>query len=267
VNAPADVAPWIERLARVGYVAKAVLYSTVGILAAQAALGQGGRTTDTRGALREVLGAPYGQGMLYAIAAGLAGYSVWLMVRAIADPERRGSDLKGIALRIGFGIRGVLHAGLALVALKIAGGDGGSGSDGTSEAAGTVLELPGGQILIWLAAGGIAGYGLYQLYRGFAAKLGRHLAVGELPAGTARWIIGLSRFGIAARGVVFCLIGYFLFRAADQHDPSEAGGLADSLRAVANAGRWPFLAMALGLVAYGVYELVNARYRRILVTF
>lgn len=267
MNAPADVAPWIERLARVGYVAKAVLYGTVGILAAQAALGEGGRTTDTRGALREVLSAPYGRAMLYVIAAGLVGYSVWLMVRAIADPERRGSDFKGIALRLGFGVRGILHAGLALVAFKIARGEGGSGSDGTNQAARTLLELPGGELLIWIAAGGIAGYGLYQLYRAFAAKLGRHLAVWELPAGTAHWIIGVSRFGIAARGVVFCLIGYFLFRAADRHDPSEAGGLADSLRAVAEAGRWPFLAVALGLVAYGAYELVNARYRRILVTF
>nr|MBA3556337.1 DUF1206 domain-containing protein [Gemmatimonadales bacterium] len=60
MNRPTDVAPWIERLARVGYAAKALLYATVGILAAQAALGRGGRTTDTRGALREVLGAPYG---------------------------------------------------------------------------------------------------------------------------------------------------------------------------------------------------------------
>jgi hypothetical protein len=30
-------------------------------------------------------------------------------------------------------------------------------------------------------------------------------------------------------------------------------------------GRWPFLVIAFGLIAYGVYELLNARYRAIAV--
>jgi hypothetical protein len=78
-----------------------------------------------------------------------------------------------------------------------------------------------------------------------------------------RWVVGVSRFGIAARGVVFCLIGFFLIRAAQQHDAGEAGGLGKSLDLIAGLGRWPFVVVGLGLVAYGVYELVNARYRRI----
>ena len=266
MNPPGEVAPWIERLARVGFVAKAVLYGTIGILAAQAALGQGGRTTDTSGALRELLGAPYGRVLLYVVALGLLGYAAWLLVRAIADPERRGNSLKGIALRVGYAFRGIFHGALAMGALRLARGTGGPGGPGADRTAGRVLDLPGGELLLWLAAAGIIGYGLYQLYRAFAAKLGRDLSVGELPQGTARWIVAVSRFGIAARGVVFCLIGYFAVRAASEHDPSEAGGLADSLRAVAATGRWPFLAVALGLIAYGVYELVNARYRRIQVS-
>ena len=263
MNAQADVAPWIERLARVGYVAKAVLYATVGVLAAQAATGRGGRTTDTTGALREVLGAPYGRAMLFVIAAGLFGYAFWLVVRAVADPEGKGSDLKGIALRTGYAIRGIAHAALALGALKLARGLGGGGGEGAEGGTARLMELPLGGLLVWAAAAGIIGYGLYQLYRGFTAKLGSHLALGELPPGSAPWVIGVSRFGIAARGVVFCFIGYFLTQAAAHSDPSEAGGLEASLRAVSGIGRWPFLAIALGLIAYGAYELVNARYRRI----
>jgi hypothetical protein len=268
VNAPAEVAPWIERLARVGFVAKAVLYGTVGILAAQAALGHGGRTTDTNGALHELLSAPYGRAMLYVIAVGLLGYASWLAVRAIADPERKGTSLKGVALRVGYVVRSIAHGALALGALRLARGTGGSGGSGggTRRAAGRMLELPAGELLLWLAAAGVVGYGLYQIYRAFAAKLGSHLSVASLPPGSARWIVAVSRFGIAARGVVFCLVGYFVIRAASEHDASEVGGLAESLRTVAAAGRWPFLAVALGLVAYGVYELVNARYRRIQVT-
>lgn len=263
MNPPAEVAPWIERLARVGYVAKAVLYATVGILAAQLALGEGGRTTDTAGALREILGAPYGRAMVFVVAVGLVGYTIWLFVRALTDAERRGNGAKGLAIRSGDALRGVAHGALALAAFRLALGDGGGNGDGTQEWAGRLMRAPLGEVLLWAVAAGVGAYGLYQLYRSWSAKLSRRLALGELPAGTARWVVGVSRFGIAARGVVFCLIALFLGRAAAQHDPSEAGGLQQSLRTLADLGRWPLALVALGLVAYGVYELVNARYRRI----
>jgi len=265
VNPPAEVAPWVERLARVGYVAKAVLYGTIGILAAQAAFGEGGRATDTRGALSALLEAPYGRVMLIVVAAGLLGYTAWLFVRAVTDAEQRGNGAKGIAMRVGDAVRGIGHGALALAAFRLARGDGGGGGgdDRAREWAGRVMDAPLGEVILWIVAAGIGGYGLYQIYRAFAAKLSRRLAIGELPAGTARWVIAVSRFGIGARGVVFCLIAWFAARAAASHDPSEVGGVRESLRAIAEMGRWPFAAVALGLIAYGVYELVNARYRRI----
>ncbi|HEU5040492.1 MAG TPA: DUF1206 domain-containing protein, partial [Gemmatimonadales bacterium] len=220
MNPPAEVAPWVERLARVGYVAKAVLYATIGILAAQVAFGEGGRTTDTRGALRTLLGAPYGRIMLLVVAVGLLGYTVWLFVRAVTDAER-GNGAKGIAMRIGDVVRGMAHGALALAAFRLARGEGERGGDGTKEWAGRVMEAPLGELLLWIGAAGIAGYGLYQLYRSWAAKLSRQLAIGELPPGTAGWVVAVSRFGIAARGVVFLLIAYFVSRAAAQHDPSR----------------------------------------------
>ena len=105
--------------------------------------------------------------------------------------------------------------------------------------------------------------GVYQLYRSYAPKLGRQLDLSQLPDPARGWVVGMSRFGIAARGMVFCLIGFFLARAAALHDAGEVGGVRESLGALADIGRWPFVVVALGLVAYGLYELVNARYRRI----
>jgi hypothetical protein len=118
-------------------------------------------------------------------------------------------------------------------------------------------------LLVWIAAASVTGYGVYQLYRSYAPKLGRQLDLSRLPDPARRWVVGVSRFGIGARGVVFCLIGFFLARAAARHDAAQVGGVRESLGALANIGRWPFVLVALGLVAYGVYELVNARYRRI----
>jgi hypothetical protein len=259
-----EAAPWVVRLARVGYTAKGILYIIIGLLAARAALGRGGRTTDAEGALRVVHGASFGRVILLIIAVGLVGYALWRVLEAAIDAERRGSSVKAILVRLGHAIRGVLYGLLGLSAFRLAtsGRSGRSAEDPrrwTAEAFG----IPAGEVLVWVAAGGVTAYGLYQFYKAWAPKLSRQLDLSSLPFNVHRWVVGVSRFGIGARGVVFCLIGFFLARAALQHDPSEAGGMRESLRMVAGLGRWPFVVVALGLVAYGLYELVNARYRRI----
>ncbi|HZB27046.1 MAG TPA: DUF1206 domain-containing protein [Gemmatimonadales bacterium] len=260
----AELAPWIERLARVGYAAKAVLYITVGYLAAEAGLGTGGRVTDTHGALRVVHQASHGPALLLLIAAGLTGYAVWRLVEAVVDPERRGTNAKGIALRLGFAIRGAFHGLLGITAFRLVLGDG-SGASGDEPHRWTerAFDLPGGDLLVGLAAGWVAGYGVYQFYRAATPKMQRHLQLSELPDRVRGWVLGVSRFGIAARGLVFCLIGFFFARAALRHDAGQAGGIRESLRTLSELGRWPFVLVAFGLLAYGIYELVNARYRRI----
>jgi hypothetical protein len=260
------VAPWVERLARVGYAAKALLYITIGLLAARAALSRGGRVTDTQGALQEVNGVAFGRAVLVVVAAGLIGYAAWRLAEAALDPERRGTDAKGLLVRAGFAARGMFHAGLGITAIRVAlGNERGGGGDQTRHWTARAFDLPAGHLLVGLAAAWIAGYGFYQFYRAWTPAIQRHLRLDDLPAGARTWVMGVSRFGIAARGVVFCLIGLFLARAAWRHDAAQAGGLRQSLRTLADIGQWPFIVVALGLVAYGVYELVNARYRRITV--
>ena len=78
-------APWIERLARVGFAAKAVLYTMVGVLALQAALGNGGDTTGSQGALQKFVAQPFGAVALVVIAAGLFGYAAWRVTEAALD--------------------------------------------------------------------------------------------------------------------------------------------------------------------------------------
>lgn len=261
--ATGEVAPWIEYLARIGYVAKAVLYGTVGILAARAAAGDGGEATDTKGAMQAVLEAPFGKVMVYVIAAGLAGYAVWRLLEAVTDPEHRGTGAKAVAVRLGIALRGLVHGALAVAAFRLASGSSSGGSDSTETLTARAFGLPGGEILVLLAGAGIGGYGLYQLYRAYAAKIGKRLALGEVPSGTVGPIIAVSRFGIAARGAVFILMGFFIVRAALRHAPEQAGGMRQSLLTLAGIGEWALGAVALGLLAYGVYQLIEARYRRI----
>lgn len=265
----ARASTWIERLARAGFVAKAILYGTIGALAASAALGLGrGRSngaTDTRGAMATLLAAPLGQILLAAIAVSLVGYAAWRIIEGLLDPDERGSDAKGLALRGSFIARGVAHAALAVSAFRLATGNGSAAGDGASprDATRTAFDVPGGEWIVWTVALSFAGYGLYQLYRAAAAKLSKQLNTPEVSAEAGRWVIVVSRFGIAARGVVFIAIGWLFVRAATQHDPSEAGGIGDALRTLRDLGRWPFAAIAIGLIAYGGYQGLNARYRRI----
>ena len=263
-KATAEVAPWVERLARAGYTAKAVLYLTIGYLASRAAFGPGGRLTDTQGALRVVHDVSFGRVLLLLVAIGLLGYGLWRIVEAVLDPERRGTGWKGLAVRAGFLMRGLFHGALGITAIRLAlANRAGSGGDQAKGWTAWAFEFPGGELLVGLAAAWIAGYGVYQFYRAWTPKLGKHLHLHALDEPLRTWVVRLSRFGIGARGVVFCLIGFFLARAVLRHDAAEAGGLRESLRTVASWGQWPFLVVAFGLMAYGIYELVNARYRSI----
>ena len=258
-----DVAPWVERMARVGYVSKALLYITVGTVAARAAFGPSSGATDTHGALRLVHDLTGGL-VLLVVAAGLLGYAIWRVVEAIADPDARGNDLKGLAVRAGFALRGLFHGALALAAFRVAlGSRAASTGDQAGDLSALAFRTPGGELLVWAAAAGIIGYGLYQLYRSYASKLSRQLDLSRLSGQTYAGVVAVSRFGIGARGIVFCLIGYLVGTAAARQDAGQVGGVRESLGMLERLGQWPFAVVALGLIAYGVYEVVNARYRRI----
>lgn len=265
-----QLAPWIERLARVGYAAKGGVYVLIGVLAARAALGTGGRTTDSSGALETISEGSFGTLLLAVILLGLVGYAAWRLIAAASDAENQGSDGKGLAKRVGGAARGVVYLGLALQALRLIQGAGGeSGGDRRAEDwTARLMSAPFGRWLVAAAGLGVIGYALYQLYRAYASKVRKHLDLGQLSASAQQAAVAVGRFGIGARGVVFVVIGWFLIRAARQSDASEASGVAEALRILERQayGKWILAVVGLGFVAYGIYQFVNARYRRIAVT-
>ena len=266
-GAAAAAAPWIERTARIGFAAKALLYGIVGVLAFQAARGTGGRNTGTKGALGEIIEQPFGKTLLGIMAIGLLGYAAWRIVEGISDPERRGSDPKGLAMRGSFIVRGLGHAALAVQALRVAFRQSSDTNDSSNarEATSRAMEMPMGEWFVMLVGAGIAGYGLYQLYRAVKSKLSKQLDFGALHSETGRWAIPVSRFGIAARGAVFVMVGILFVRAGRDANANEAGGMGAALSALGDGsyGRLILAIIAIGMIAYGVYEAIQARYRRI----
>jgi hypothetical protein len=69
--------------------------------------------------------------------------------------------------------------------------------------------------------------------------------------------------GCVARAVVFVLIGVFLLKAAVLSSAKQAKGLDAVFRSVASSayGSWLLAGLASGLVCYGLYCLLEARYR------
>jgi hypothetical protein len=261
-----DVAPWIEKLARLGFLAKALLYMTIGALATAAALRLGGTpATGSRGAMAKLINAPLGEVLIVTMAIGLFGYAAWRVIEGFTDPERQGTSLKGIARRVRAIAVGLVHAGLGVSAIKLAAGDISAARDGaqTQHWTARALSTTTGMTIVAIVAGGFILYGAYQLYNAYRAKLSERLSLDQLSTHAYRLVIAASRFGIAARGVVFMTVGVLFARAISQRDPTQAQGIKAALVQLFQLGRLPFIVVATGLVAYGIYQLINARYRRI----
>lgn len=254
----------LEHLARFGYGARGFVYCVVGALAVLAALGQGGSAGDSKSAIRAVLGGPFGAVIVGLIALGLAGFALWRLFEGATDADRRGHSPKALAVRGAHLISAVIYAGLSLTAARLAFGIGraSAGGDGVQDWTKWLLNQPLGP---WLV--GIVGLGIVAAGIGYAAKAwkGNVTERLSLPAGSEAWIDRLGRFGYAARGLVFLMIGGFVLTAAWTQASSDATGLSGAFSALrAQPYCWVLLAIvAAGHFAFGAFGLIQARYRHI----
>jgi hypothetical protein len=254
----------LTALGRAGYAAKGVVYVIMGLVAAQAILGRGQQSTDAEGAMRIIGNGPIGVVALVLIAIGLFGYMAWRLVAAVTDAENKGDKPTGLAVRIGQAGRGLLYGALGVHAVQLL--RSGTGSDGNTaqDWSARLLQLPYGSWIVGAVAAGVFGYAVYQMYRAASEeRVRKHLNLRSASPAERTWVVRLGRFGTAARAIVFAIIAWLLLRAARESDPSEAGGIEESLRVLAGTGngRWVLGTIGLGLVAYGVYQLATARYR------
>ena len=255
---------WVERLGRLGLVAKAVLYAVIGLLAIQVARGGREESPDKGGALRTIAEQPFGKGLLVLLAAGLAAYALWRLAQAILDRDNEGEGPKGLVKRAGnlakAGWYGIL-CGLTVSTLV---GNGGGGGNEQQQTAG-VFERPFGRYVVYAAGLAFACAALFNGWRAVTCKFNKKLKTGQMNDVEEAATTGIGILGHLARMIVFGLIGIFLVRAAWEYDPKEARGLDGALLEVAQAPYGgPLLGgVAVGLLAYAVYCLVQARYRRI----
>ena len=253
-----------EWLARAGFVARGVIYGIIGVLAVKLAVGAGGKTTNQQGAMRTIAEQPFGKVLLILVAIGLAGYALWRLIRALLGhgPEDSDSGLRaGRRARQRDRLRGSVRdrdRDPARLRLERHPGS-------THKTTAGVLGWPAGTWLVGFAGAVLIGVGLYQGYRGLSKDFLKDSKTEQMSARTRTWIEWIGTFGHLARMVVFGLVGAFLIKAAIDYNPNTAVGLDGALAKVAHASYGPFLLglVAAGLIAFGVYSLSDARYRRI----
>jgi len=259
---PSSPSSGIRTLARFGFAAKGFVYGLMGLLALLAATGQqNGRTADKKEAVHTLQSLPGGPILLGLIALGLLGYIVWRLVQAFRDTEDKGTDFKGIARRIGYAGSGLLYAGLAWYAAQLAmnsASDNGPSTQQTLTA--RVLAWPGGEWIIMGVGLITIGVGLYQLYQAYSGKFHKQVKSSDIPADQQNKVYRLGQAGYTARGIVLGIIGYFFVQAGQQSRATAVGSTDEAFDLLASMGPVVLGIVALGLMAYGLYMLVQAKY-------
>lgn len=251
-----------EWLARAGFVARGLIYGIIGVLAVELALGAGGKTTNQQGAMKTIAQQPFGKVLLILVAIGLGGYALWRLMHALLGhgPEDSDTSFERVAA-LGSGI---VYAGLCAVAVEILLGAGGSSGSAQKTTAG-VFGWPAGTWLVGFAGAVLIAVGLFQGYRGLSKDFLKDSKTEQMSTRVRRWIESIGTVGHLARMVIFGLVGAFLITAAIDYNPNKAVGLDGALAKLVHQSYGPFLlgVVAVGLVAFGLYSLSDARYRRI----
>lgn len=256
--------PWVGPVVRLGYLAKGLIYSLIGVLALRVALGlDGGRLTDPSGVLRTILSQRFGRVMLTLIGIGIVGYAAYYIFEAAADLRRRGGGRRGWTDRGLTMIKAAVYGAIGVQALLVVFFDR-RPMDRTEQGARAVMQFPLGE---WLLVGiglGVAVYGITQLRMVWRGGVDDDIDAPRVRR-EAPWLLTLGRFGIAGRSVILILMGATFARSGWRGRAADADGYREALRTIASFDPWLLTAIGAGLLCFGLYQLCYARYARLAV--
>ena len=253
-----------ETVSRAGFVARGVIYGVIGLLAFEVAVSDTGKLTNQQGAIKTVANQPFGEFLLVLLAIGLGGYAIWRLFRAALGHGAEDAD--STFERIGGLGSGLLYGGLCIVAITILMGSSTSGpSSKPDQTTAGVFDWPAGRWVVGLAGIVLLVVAAYQLQKGARQQFVEELKTNEMPVGVETWTRWIGTIGHVARAIVFGLIGWFLLKAAYEFDANEAVGLDGALTKIVRAdyGPWLLGAVSGGLIAFCLYSISEARYRKI----
>jgi len=254
---------WVGYLGRAGLAAQGVCFGIIGALAVEVAVGGGGTTTDPQGAFDALARESWTKVLLLFLCFGFAGYSLWRLAQALFDRGNMGSDAAGLGRRAIQLVQGLTYVALTVGAVRTL-ADGPAHAGGERHAAAGMLGWPGGRELVTaigavlLVAGGVTGY--WALSRRFEESL----ATEQMRAGTRRFVVATGTAGLCSLALVLAVVGWFLVKAAVEYRPADPVGIGGALAKLAQAsyGGWLLGVTSAGLIVFGVFDLLQARYHK-----
>lgn len=256
----------MEKLARFGLVAQGISFGLVAVLAIELALGKGGKATSREGALQTIAQSGIGRVAVFVLAFGFGAYALWRLAQVFLghDVEEKGGREKWGKRLSSLG-KAAIYGGLCWAAFSIALGKHSGGGGSEQEATKGILGWPGGRWIVFAIAIAIAGAALWNLYRAVSGKYKDSLKKEQMSPRELKWTTRIAFIGLTSRAVVFGLISWFFFKAAADYDAKKARGLDGALRKLATAPYGTFLlgVVAAGLFAFGLFCLIQARYREV----
>ena len=260
----------IEWAARLGYGARGFVYLSAGALTLLAAMDRIGDAVGTDGAAGWLAGQPLGRTWLVLLGAGLWAFAGWRLLQAVFNADHESADWKGRLARAGQAVSGVFYGLLASSVFEYLDEYAvGSGAADQAESvaenqqkAAMLLDLPFGEALLTAVGLTILGVGIGNIVRAWRDDFAQTLACSEAICRPASM---LARAGYAARGFAYLPLGVFVVLAGLRARADEAVSTGAALDALeAQPGGEIVLALtALGLMAFGAFAFVEARWRRI----
>lgn len=259
---PPAVRPWVDRVVRLGFVAKGLIYSFIGVLALRVAFGmRGGRLTDASGVLVTLLTQPFGLFVLALLGVGMAGYAAYYVFEAVADLQHRGGGVRGWIDRSLTIIKAAAYGILGIEALNIV-FFGRRPSGDAEDNARLVMRFPLGEIVLVLIGLGVLIYGLTQLKMAWMDQADEDIDADRVRR-EAGWILRFGRIGTAARSIILVLMGGTLLMSGLRARPADADGYREALATIAAFHPALLAAIGSGLLCFGLYQFCHARYARI----
>lgn len=261
-----DLARLLELASRLGYAARGVVYLGLGAIVLLAAADVLPKARGAKAMLAAWADWPLGLVIVAVVAVGLLGFAAWRGLQAVFDADRHGTSPKGIAIRIGQAVSGLIYGGLGLWALELLDEveDVGEADEEQAAhgAAAAILALPYGDILLLLAGAALVGVGLGNVIQGLKQDFAKRLSCDDK---VCRWVVPMAKIGYAARGLATLPAGIFLIEAGQDARSSDARSWGGALQAVEAQpfGSWVLALLAMGLVAFGLFGFVEAAFRHI----
>ncbi|MEO9526252.1 MAG: DUF1206 domain-containing protein, partial [Roseibium sp.] len=258
-----------QAVARAGYFSRGVVYAIISFFAILASLGAAS-SKGSEGALATLLAQPFGIVLIGIMACGLAGFSAWRLIQAVMDADNHGHAPRALVVRLALLTSAATYATLAVTALTLAvslPGSGGSGqtSLGVLDA---IVHFAGVRVFATLLSLLFLGIALAHWWKVLTGKYSRHFDEDEAPM---RLVHAASVLGLGARGVVFALLAAMVWLGIEgaPSSPSEIPGTQEALRYIQQLpyGQPLLFALAVGLMIFAGYSFIEARWRKVDVSF